>query len=66
MAIPTQTLLQGTSKVTRPTQSLLAGAPYVPSHQTDIRKTFAMEQARISAFYKMHQNPPLKEKQTCE
>jgi hypothetical protein len=38
--VPIQSLLQGTSKVTRPTQSLLAGAPYVPSHQTDIRKTF--------------------------
>ena len=59
MAIPTQTMLQGTSKVTRPTQSLLAGAPYVPSHQTDIRKTFAMEQARVAAFYQPHQNLPL-------
>jgi len=49
-----------------PTQTLLQGKVYIPAEHTDIRKTFAMEQARIAAFYKLHQNPPLKEKQTCE
>ena len=42
-----------------PTQTLLQGKTYVPAAHTDIRKTFAMERARVAAFYQPHQNLPL-------
>jgi hypothetical protein len=37
-----------------PTQTLLQGKPYVPSHQTDIRKTFDTARLTYAELHKMY------------